>query len=134
MKYLRMGVLCIYGLLSTLAWAGPPSTYQNQTLRIIDSIDNMLISSGYCSDKNDCIQKKLAFAGRTSTGFEIEIYQVSDPKLIHQIISACISSHAENNQRIEITLTMYRQPHKELMGIHKWLTRPIVSLKLKGEK
>lgn len=125
-----IAVLAIVGA----AWAGPPGTYQKESLALIKVIDSILVEHGHCQDRNDCIEKELAFSGRTSTGVGVEVYQVTDVRAIQKILTACTSSYANNQQRMDISLSMYRQSHKELMGFGKWYKKPFVSMHMKGEQ
>jgi len=134
MKSLRAIGSCLLLFVGTAAWSGPPSTYQNEKIALIEAIDHVLIEHGHCQDRNDCRKKKRAFAGRTSTGVDVEVYQVTDAQAIQKILTACASSYAKNQQQMDVSLSMYRQPHEELMGFGKWHKKPFVSMHMKGEQ
>lgn len=125
-----LGVLIIFG---SVTWAGPPSTYQKEALALIETIHHILVEHDYCHDRNDCRKKKLSFSGRTSTGVDVEIYQVTDAQTIQKILAACASSYANNQQQMDITLSMYRQPHEELMGFGKWHKKPFIFMQMRRE-
>lgn len=132
MRHFRNILLCVFTLFASQAWAGSPGKYQEQGLKLGHIVGDLLIEHSYCSTINDCNLKKLRFVGRTSTGIGMEVYQVSDPEVIQKIIAACTLAYAENGQSMDISLSMYRQPHEELMGFGKWHKKPFISLRMKG--
>lgn len=134
MKLLRIVCSCLLLFVWTAAWAGPPGTYQKEALALMETIHHVLIEHGYCQDRNDCTKKRLSFFGRSSTGVEVEVYQVTDTKAIQKILAACVSSYAKNQQQMDVSLSIYRQPHEELMGLGKWHKKPFVSMHMKGEQ
>jgi hypothetical protein len=134
MKCLRSICLSLVLMFGSVAWAGPPGTYQQESLALIEAIDNILVEHGYCQNRNDCIKKKLAFSGRTSTGVDVEVYQVTDDRAIQKILTVCASAYAKNQQQMDISLSIYRQSHEELMGFGKWYKKPFVSMQMKGEQ
>jgi len=133
-KLLKGVSLSMLLVVNSAAWAGPPGTYQKEALALIETIQHVLIEHGYCKERNDCTKKKLSFFGRSSTGVEVEVYQVTDDTAIQKILSVCGSSYAKNQQQMEVSLSMYRQPHEELMGFGKWHKKPFVSMRMIGEQ
>lgn len=134
MRCMRIFFLGVMLFTTSSGWAGSPGIYQKQALNLVETIQNALITHGYCHDRNDCVKKKLSFFDRTSTGIGIEIYEISDTQIIQEVIASCVATYADNNQEIDVTLSMYRQSHEEMMGFAKLHKKPFVSMHMKGER
>ena len=115
------------------AYAGEPGTYQAQGLRLIQVIHTIHIKHGRCTDpQKDCVTKRIAFFGRSSSGINVEIFNASDPRLIQDVFSACLEEFELNQRKMDITLSIYSQPHEEMMGFTKFYKEPSIRTFFKG--
>jgi hypothetical protein len=81
--------------------------YSGKANKLVDSIENVLISEKVCNDKNDCVNKQYIFFNM-GFGREIEmsIYGIADKLVISKIIVTLIEEH-KKDPGITYELTMY---------------------------
>lgn len=134
-KRFVIALTVVLGFASSATLAGKAGSYYNERrLAAIAMIQATLISHGYCDDKNDCTKKRLVFGGFTSMGIDLEVYRVTEPEIIREILAVCVDIYGLDKKKRDVSLRMYHQPHEELMGFAKWYKDPFVKLNLKGEK
>lgn len=104
---------CFLLALSQAVVAGENATYQQHALRLIDQADDVFIRKGLCVDKRrDCSQKELIFFGLSASGIEIELYDQGS-NFAYEVIGLCFAEYERNKRRMSISVTVYRQPHRD---------------------
>lgn len=118
-----------------IAIGGSPSIYQEQALKLTENSKSALIRHGLCIDENDCTKKQFVFFLRTSSGVMLDVYGISDLRVISEIIGACLDEYEKNAKRMSIDVKVYREKHEDVMGLIKPLfVSPYIKLYLQGEK
>lgn len=118
-----------------IAIGGSPSIYQEQALKLTENSKSALIRHGLCIDENDCTKKRFVFFLRTSSGVMLDIYGISDLRVISEIIGACLDEYEKNTKRMSIDVKVYREKHEDVVGpINSLFTSPYIKLYLQGEK
>lgn len=118
-----------------IAIGGSPSIYQEQALKLTENSKFAFIRHGLCIDENDCTKKQFVFFIRTSSGVMLDIYGISDLRVISEIIGACLDEYEKNAKRMSIDVKVYREKHEDVVGpINSLFTSPYIKLHLKEEK
>lgn len=127
----------IVGLSLLFIWtpsvmATKPGIYNDYAHSLGKKVDSVLIRAGYCLNSNDCNKKEYLLYVGSSEGITVELYQISDAKILKEVIDIYRLAYKDNNQKINIDLVAYRESHKELMGFKKLYKKPYIQLKLQG--
>lgn len=118
-----------------IAIGGSPSIYQEQALTLTENSKLALIRHGLCIDENDCTKKQFVFFLRTSSGVMLDIYGISDLRVISEIIGACLNEYEKNAKRMSIDVKVYREKREDAVGpINSLLTSPYIKFYLRGER
>lgn len=130
---LRIFFIVSVALISIIGFA-ESREYYDQSIELVNEIDSILISEGVCSDRNDCVRKRLVFSKSQTDGVYIETFSITNKELVRKIIEACMSEYEKYGRHVGVELRMYLLPHSEMMGLKKLYVKPFVSLVVKGDE
>lgn len=124
----------IFGLALSLVWvpsvmAGESAVYQRAGNKFANFVGKNII------DKYGKINGEIAY-DPASDGFFIYTYEITDKKILQDIVNLVHQEYKEQNGTMTIGLIAYKEPHSEAMGIIArllWI-KPILKIELKGKK
>lgn len=129
-KILLLGVLMSSSLMAT-----KPGYYNEYAHEMGKKLYDILISSGYCMNINECQKKEYFFYVGSNDNIDIEFYKVNNPDVIKEIMNELFIAFKENDQKLSISLSCYQQAHKEVVNFGLFTKKaPFLQLRLKGGK
>lgn len=109
--------------------AGESAVYQRAGNKFANFVGKNII------DKYGKINGEIAY-DPASDGFFIHTYEITDKKILQDIVNLVHQEYKEQNGTMTIGLIAYKEPHSEAMGIIArllWI-KPILKIELKGKK
>jgi len=98
---------------SVLLAGGTHGQYSGKASSIIYKVDEILITNGYCKDKNECQRKEYRFTTGDDDSINAQFYEIDKPKVISQIVDLYTSVYFKNNKNINVKLYFNSFSHEE---------------------
>lgn len=124
----------IFGLGLSLVWVPSVMAGESPIYKQAGSKFSHLIVKSI-TDKYGKMNGEIAY-DPASDGFFIHTYEITDKKILQDIVNLVHQEYKEYNGTITIGLIAYKEPHSEAMGIIArllWI-KPILKIELKGKK
>lgn len=107
--------------------------FQEERLRLINTLDGTLISSKVCVDKNDCVKKQIIFVAGEPWGLDVSIYGVSDGRVLSQLVASCSDIFFNANREMKVKIRVTRITKSEEMARMFWEKGNSMEVIFKGE-
>jgi hypothetical protein len=93
--------------------AGENGTYGGSWRKLANESDDIFVRKGICVDKRrDCSAKELVLGSGTSSGIELELYEI-DLETVNEILALCFSEYEQKNRKMAIRISVYKESHRE---------------------
>ena len=121
--------------MSSTLMATKPGSYTDYAHEMGIKLYDILISSGYCMNINECKKKEYFLYVGSNDNVDIEFYEVTNPDVLKEITNILLIAFKDNDQKISISLSCYQQAHKEVVNFGLFTKKdPFLQLRLKGGK
>lgn len=129
---LMAALLLMLGCGISTAGAGD-GWFQEESLRLSNTLVGTLISSKVCVDKNDCVKKQIIFVAGEPWGLDVSIYGVSDGRVLSQLVASCSDMFFNANREMKVEIRITRITKSEEMTRLFWKKRNSIEVIFKGE-
>jgi hypothetical protein len=125
-------VLLMLGCGISTAEAGD-GWFQEESLRLSNTLVGTLISSKVCVDKNDCVKKQIIFVAGEPWGLDVSIYGISDGHILSQLVASCSDMFFNANREMKVKIRITRITKSEEMTRLFWKKRNSIEVVFEGE-
>ena len=75
-------------------------------------IHSLFLAHGVCSDRQECLNKRLYLYGDGGKYLHLSFYSMTDLKVIQDVIACVLSTYEERNLSPSVKLHVYREAHQ----------------------